>query len=262
MSYFPILNAPGCKGWTTLCNFPPNDWEVRHVKEKSVNVTWAQDGAWRTVSLGTLVPGHMRTVHYQDVADIVGKDALPFLSLASKPVPPVSADLPQANAERTTVPAWRATLGLKGLHCSTSYQGEIDPFPVPGSLLTFPPFMQFGNDLENYLLFLNLEVSAKTRTEKVEIFNSACPEQLLGSFEVTNNNVTVIPLDGLSFGPNDLPVVICKGMSSIPLYFSQTTDGSLMSLEHTHPPASCVIHGRRWKAQKLLKTLWFSKAGD
>jgi hypothetical protein len=48
-------------------------------------------------------------------------------------------------------------------------------------------------------------------------------------------------------------------MAAIPLYFSSAMDGAYLSLEHTHPPASLVVHGRRWEAQKMLKNRWFAK---
>ena len=68
MSYYPILKAPDCTGWATLCNYPPNNWEVRGVTEKFVNVTWAEDGSWRTENLGTLAPEKMRTVSAAEIA--------------------------------------------------------------------------------------------------------------------------------------------------------------------------------------------------
>ena len=162
----------------------------------------------------------------------------------------------------TTMPNWRATLGLLSPLASTCYQGELDPFPAPGSLLTFAPFVQFGSGVENYMLFLNLEKSPQTRTATVEIYDSAVPGRCRGSFEVRNNAVSIVSLDDTGMGPEDLPVIICKGMSGIPLYLSKTTDGSYLSLEHTHPPASYVIHGKRWEAQKILKNDWFAKLGQ
>jgi hypothetical protein len=47
-------------------------------------------------------------------------------------------------------------------------------------------------------------------------------------------------------------------MAFVPLYFSITTDGTFMSLEHTHPPAELVVFGKKFGAQKHLKELWFS----
>jgi len=47
-------------------------------------------------------------------------------------------------------------------------------------------------------------------------------------------------------------------MSGIPLFLAISDSCTSMSLEHTHPPASFVIHGKRWEAQKYLKIRWSS----
>ena len=159
------------------------------------------------------------------------------------------------------MPNWRATISLVSRFTSTCYQGEVDPFPAPGSLLTFAPLVQFGADVENYMLLLNLEKNPQTRASIVDVYDAAKPNQPLGSFKVNSNSISTICLDKLGFGPEELPVLICKDMSGIPLYFSKTIDGTRLSLEHTHPPASYVIHGKRWDAQKLLKKNWFAKLG-
>ena len=261
MSFYPVLAAPGSTGQTTLYNFPPNNWEDIRKERRLVNLTWAQDSVWHSVTLGELAFGAMQTYTRAGIASKVPDDALPLLSLVSTPFPERSESL-TAIMHGTNMPNWRATLGLVSPLASTCYQGELDPFPAPGSLLTFAPFMQFGAGIENYMLFLNLEKNPKTRTSMVEIYDGAKPAHCLGSGEVRNNAVSVVGLDGLGLGPEDLPVVICKGMSGIPLYFSKTVDGAFLSLEHTHPPASYVIHGKRWDAQKILKTEWFAKLGQ
>ena len=260
MSFYPILAAPGCAGQTTLYNFPPNNWEGMRKERRLVILTWAQDGTWRSVTLDELAFGAMQTYTRAGIASKVPDDALPLLSLSPAPFPECSESLP-ASMQGTNMPNWRATLGLVSPLASTCYQGELDPFPAPGSLLTFAPFIQFGAGIENYMLLLNLEKNPKTRTSVVEIYDGAKPARRLGSSEVCNNAVSVVSLDGLGLGPEDLPVVICKGMSGIPLYFSKTVDGACLSLEHTHPPASYVIHGKRWDVQKILKTEWFARLG-
>lgn len=260
MSYYPILKAPGCAGQTTLYNFPPNNWEDIRKDCRLVNLTWAEDGIWRSVTLGELAFGAMQVYTMADMSAYVPEDALPLLSLASSPFPECSESLPSP-MHGTTMPNWRATLGLVSPLASTCYQGELDPFPAPGSLLTFAPFMQFGSAIENYMLFLNLEKNSPTRVASVEIYDSAVPLRCRGSFQVRNNAISIVSLDSTEIGPEDLPVIICKGMSGIPLYLSKTADGSYMSLEHSHPPASYVIHGKRWEAQKILKNNWFAKLG-
>ena len=261
MSFYPVFEAPGCTGLTTLYNFPPNNWETVSKEHRLVNLTWAEDGAWHSVTIGELAFGEMRSFSRADVDSYLPDDALPLLSMASSAYPECSESLP-TGMHGTHLPNWRATLGLVSPLTSTSYQGELDPFPAPGSLLTFAPFMQFGDDIENYLLLVNIEKSAKARTAIVEIYDSASPAQCRGSFEVRNNAVSVVSLDATGIGPEQLPVIICKNMSGIPLYFSRTVDGACLSLEHTHPPASYVIHGKRWDAQKMLKNDWFAKLGQ
>jgi hypothetical protein len=261
VSYYPILKAPGAQGWTTLCNFSPNNWEISQRCDKLVNVTWRSNDGWITKNLGVLAPDDMRTVTARDVANVVPADALSLLSLTVTAPPATSATLPKLDVLQTTVPAWRATLGLSTEEAQTSYQGEVDPFPTQGSLLTFGPFLQFGAEVENYLILLNIENSPVSRTAQLEIYD-AKGLTLMGKFDVRNNEANKVPLDGLGFGPSDLPLFICRGMAAIPLYFSRTADGAFLSLEHTHPPASLVVHGKRGEAQKMLKNRWFAKVAS
>ena len=258
MSYYPILNAPQCKGWTTLCNFPPNNWEISTNVEKYVNVTWADKGKWHTRNIGTIASDSFRKVNIEEVESYVPKSAMPLLSMTSSTMPELSSTLPKSESP-TEVPAWRATLGLSTDLTLTSYQGEIDPFPATGSMLTFCPFLQFGKDISNFLIFLNIEKSPIVREAHIEIYNPVNPEVLLEKFEVKNNCATAINLDELGFNQKNFPLIMCKSMTGIPVYLSILNDGSSMSLEHTHPPASFVIHGNRWGAQKALKSKWFSR---
>ncbi len=260
MSFYPLLCAPGCTGKTTLYNFPPNNWEDLSKESRFVNLTWEQEGVWHSLVLGELEFGAIKPYTKADLAAYIPTDALPLLSLAPAPFPARSEALPIC-ISNTNMPNWRATMELVSPHSTTCYQGELEPFPAHGSLLTFSPFLQFGSGIENYMLFLNLEKSPQKRTAIVEIYDCAWPKQIKGKFEVRNNAISVISLDGLGFRPDDLPAILCRDLSGIPLYFSKTHDGGMMSLEHTHPPASSVVHGKRWEAQKMLKNAWFSQLG-
>ena len=261
MSFYPIIVAPGCVGETTLYNFPPNNWEDRRNRKACIiNLTWSQQDTWHSVVLDELPFGAISKYKRSDVSAYVPEDCLPLLSMSLLPFPKFSEILP-VSIQGTNMPNWRATLSLISPYALTSYQGELDPFPLPGSLLTFAPFIQFGKGIENYMLLLNLEKNPQSRMSVLEIYNSLKPASILGNFPVLNNAVSVICLDGLGFNQEDLPVIACKGMSGIPLYFSKSVDGTFLSLEHTHPPASYVIHGKRWEAQKMLKKEWFEKLG-
>lgn len=259
--FFPILAAPGCSGWTTVYNFSPNNWEGEKQVVRHLNVTWSDGASWHSHNLGQLNYGEVRRVTARELSAVVPDDRQAFLSLTDVQLPNSASSLAEVAMPFTSYPNWRATLGLTAENGGEiCYQGEIHPFPAPGSLLTFGHLQQFGPEVENYLLFVNLERNPEIRLGKLEIRNAAEPGKLLREVEVRSNSISVASLDGLGFTESDLPLILCKGMSAIPLYFSRTRDGSFMSLEHTHPPASSVVYGKRLDAHKHLKKVWFSKA--
>lgn len=260
MSYFPLLNAPYCTGWTTVHNYPPNNWEI-YSKVRFLNVTWTDGAIWRSHRLGELQSGQSKKIGNSEIDGIVSKGALPLFSLTDQPISAYSDTLPIAHMPKTLVPNWRATIGLKSqFGTRVSYQGEIDPFPSPSSLVSFNFFQQFGENLENYLLFMNVEFSPFLRTSILEIRDSSDPTYLLSSHEVKNNQVNIIKLSNGKIPGNCLPIILCSEISGVPLFFSSYGKGQFLSLEHTHPPSSLALHGRRLEAQKLLKRLWFSKS--
>jgi hypothetical protein len=229
------------------------------MSEQQINVTWPSVDGWITKNLGVLEPDAMRTVAANEVTSLVPEGALALLSLTVMRLPEISDSLPNLNSLKTSTPVWRSTIGLSTHLAQTSYQGEIDPFPQQGTLLTFGPFLQYGAGVENFLVLLNIENAPAFRNATLEIFNPDGGE-LKAKIDVQNNKANVIPLNDLGFKPGELPLFICRGMSGVPLYFSRTIDGGFLSLEHTHPPSSFVVHGKRIEAQRVLKKNWFDRA--
>jgi hypothetical protein len=261
MSFYPILKAPGCQGWTTLHNYSANNWEPTQSVARHANLTWSDGANWHSTQIAEVADGQAYRVNAADIAGLHPAEAQVFLSLTRARLPSTCDRLPSFNDTQTTYPFWRATLGLtseKG--AETSYQGEIDPFPSPGSLLTFGYLQQYAPGIWNYFLFLNLESSPNIRKGILEIRRADSPEACLHRCEVMSNSITMVPLDNLGVTNDDLPLIICREMSGIPLYFSVADDGTYLSLEHTHPPASTVVLGQRWQAQKIIKQFWLSKA--
>ena len=258
MSYFPILKAPYCTGQSTLYNFPPNNWEPTFKGSQTINLSYSDDGFWHSVILGELEYGDCQDIKHQDISNLMPEGALPLLSLTQNKLDKTSKELPQVVSNQTHVPEYRSTLSLISQYTTTSYQGELNPFPSKASLLTFSPFPQFANKVENFVLLLNLEKQAGNRKVKVEILD-ANTKTLKCEKTALSNNITVISLDDCGFSKNDLPVLICREMSAIPLYFSCANQGEFLSLEHSHPPASLAVHGARFGVQTYLKDYWFSK---
>ena len=248
-----------------MFNFPPNNWEKVSRISRYLNVSCSDGDRWLNRCLGAVKYGDSARLTQTDLNTLFENacpDATFSLTLSNEVPPEVSDTLPPSCVPKTSVPVWRASLGLvSATGVSSSYQGEIDPFPATGSLLTFGYFLQHSLHIRNYLLFVNLEKSAKQRKEFMELRDPKHSSRLLAEFEVTSNQVNIISLDNLGFTGESLPLLVCRQMSGIPLYFSHTHDFNALSLEHTHPPASIVIHGNRFEAQKIMKTFWFSEMG-
>ena len=138
----------------------------------------------------------------------------------------------------------------------TSYQGEIEPFPKAASLLTFHPFIQYKN-VNNYFLFLNIEKNPNYREEEIEIFE-ANSKKFIDKVMVKNNSANLIDLDKYNFSPNQLPVFICRSYGWYSFWLGNSKNKKMLSMEHTHPPASFVIHGDRFKVQGEIKRRWFN----
>jgi len=259
MAFYPIINAPFCNGLTTLCNFPPNNWEGLFNRSQYIHATFLDNGLWNSVYLGKLKNNESRSFQVKDFDFISNTDDLILLSLSENLLEKTSHELPRiVQSEVYRNPVWRASLKLVSEFTETSYQGELNFFPSKASLLTFSPFFQFGSNVNNYLLLLNIENSSNHREAKIEIFNVKT-NQLIKSQLVSNNSINLICVDDLDIDEKDLTVVICRDMAFIPLYYSCANSGEFLSLEHSHPPSKLVVHGERFKVQGFLKKTWLTK---
>ena len=258
MSYYPILTAPYCAGRTTLYNFSPNNWEFSNKTNQFIHHSFIKGGEWHHLLIAELSPGDCQIID-ADSGDVsFSKDSINLLSLSEVKLPVTSKMLPKILTPKTHVPNWRSTLELYSAFAKTSYQGEIDPFPSKASLLTFSPFLQFGEQIENYLLLANLEVESISREVLVEVYD-AKTKKLIITEKAFSNQINIISLNYEGINNQILPVVICREMTGIPMYFSCANKGDFLSIEHTHPPASLVIYGNRYGAQKYLKEYWLSE---
>ena len=123
MSYYPILNAPYCSGKTVLYNFSPNNWEPSYKGKQYVNLTYIQDGSWRSFVLDELNYQAFKTIYHEDVISLIPEGGMPFLSLSRTKLPKKSKKLPVVDCNHTVTPEYRATLGLKSNYTETSYFG-------------------------------------------------------------------------------------------------------------------------------------------
>jgi len=253
--FYPILKVLEYEGWTTLSNYAPNNWENTDSGSKIIHVLWTDGNQWHSKVLTDLEYDQNLNVSTNDLSEEILQNNLAFLYPSTVKLPELMDSLPSEKNWVTQVPAWRASVGIKSDKAQVSYQGEIEPFPEKASLLTFHPFLQFG-EFENFLVTINLQNSPGIKSSELEIFNSS-QKLYIDSKPIKRNTATVIPLNDYKFSPTDLPVFINKEMSAIPFGFGRTKNGQMLSLEHTHPPASFVLHGNRMAAQSGIKASWF-----
>jgi len=261
--YFPLLKAPNCTGITTLSNFPPNNWELKNNQKqgKYVHLTYSNGTSWVSKFLFSM-DSSFSTIDYLDYKDIIPDNSIALLSISDTMLPELSNQLlGLVNSKTTSYPSWRGELGLLSKYDKTSYMGEAFPFPESGTLLSFAPFLQFGKNVRNYALLMNVEDNAAHREGAVDIFD-ANDKIILKTQCVTNNQINIVSLDDLGFTQEDLPIISSKDMAFIPIYFSISGNAKHMSLEHSHPPSNMAVLGRRYKVQQFLKERWLSHIKD
>ena len=258
MPFFPILNSNFAKGFTTAHNFSPNNWEKISEHKKNIWAIYSNGDCWKTKHLGEIGRGESKTFYYDDILKIKDQISFPLvlLQLRKSHLENNLDYLPSQELGFTKSPEWRATVGLELNQNQTSYQGEINPFPKKASLLTFHPFIQPKIATNNFI-FINLEGNPSFREEDLEIYDSRT-KKIIDVVSIKSNNVNEIQLDKYNLSAKKLPVFLCRRMAGIPFGFGLSKKYNLLSLEHTHPPGSFVVHGDRFQIQREIKTKWFN----
>jgi hypothetical protein len=181
--------------------------------------------------------------------------ALAYASLS--PLPEKIPYLPLQKTWYAEVPAWRNTSGFFNSYTQVSYQSDVEPLPSKASLMTFHPFIQFL-EIENRLIVLNATNNPEIVESGIQVYNST-DMKLIAEEKVKTNSLTTIYLDKYNFKPEDLPIFYCPNMAGIPFGLGISKDMKMLSLEHTHPPASLVLHGDRRAIQGKIKKNWVSR---
>lgn len=258
MAFFPLANTSKVNGYCTLHNYQPNNWEPIVNCQKTVWAIYCNGNKWVTKYLNNISIGESQTYKYSDVYQEEQENApsLILLQFRKTPLAKYLDALPDHEFSYNKTPEWRATVGFSLNQARTSYQGEINPFPPRASLLTFHPFIQYYQ-VNNYFLFFNVEKLPFFREQEIEIFE-ANTKKFVDKVKIKNNSANLIPLDKYNFSPDQLPVFVCRSMAGIPFGLGICKNNEMLSLEHTHPPASFAVHGERFKVQSEIKRQWLN----
>ena len=256
MAFFPLINLNIAKGFCTLQNFAPNNFERINNIKKNAWAIYSNGKKWITKDLGELKAGESKTFFYENIVESELKNnPLVILQFRKTPLNSELDLLPDHEFSYNKIPEWRSTVGIYNKNTQTSYQGEINPFHTHASLLTFHPFIQY-NYISNYLIFVNLERTPTVRFSYVEIYDTESKTHY-DNVKVLSNHVNLIPLDKYNFTKNQLPVFLCRDMAGIPFGFGVSKNLKMLSLEHTHPPGMFAVHGDRFCVQNQIKRDFF-----
>ena len=255
--FFPLMKTPNLNGFCDLVYKSPNNWENRIHKPISLYLLWSNGNRWLSKKISEMNYGDEIRLVTNDIDEKCLATGLALIYPSLEPIEPELSTLPSRKVWYSEIPAWRNTSGFYNEFTQVSYQSDIEPLPSKASLLTFHPFIQFG-DVINNLLVLNVTNDPKIQSGKISMFNSFDKSFIADSL-ISTNSLTTIPLDVYSFKPTDLPVFYSPEIAGIPFGLGIAKSGKMLSLEHTHPPASLVLHGNRRAIQGKIKKSWIEK---
>ena len=255
--FFPLMKTPNLNGFCDLVYESPNNWENRIHKPISLYLLWSNGNRWLSKKISEMNYGDEIRLVTNDIDEKCLATGLALIYPSLEPIEPELSTLPSRKVWYSEIPAWRNTSGFYNEFTQVSYQSDIEPLPSKASLLTFHPFIQFG-DVINNLLVLNVTNDPKIQSGKISMFNSFDKSFIADSL-ISTNSLTTIPLDIYNFKPTDLPVFYSPEIAGIPFGLGIANSGKMLSLEHTHPPASLVLHGNRRAIQGKIKKSWIEK---
>ena len=255
--FFPLMKTPDLEGFLDLLYEAPNNWENRIRRSVYMHLIWSENSYWKTRQIAVMKRGDIFRLNTKDLEDIIMRNNLALAYPAISPLPEKIDFLPTEKTWYSEIPAWRNTSGFYNSFAQVSYQADVEPLPSKASLMTFHPFIQFS-EIQNRLVLLNATQSPALIESKVQIYNSD-DMVLIAEEKVITNSTTTINLDKYGFSPTDLPIFFCPNMAGIPFGLGISNDSKMLSMEHTHPPASLVLHGDRRTIQGKIKKNWITR---
>ena len=251
------MSIPDLNGFIDLVYMPPNNWESLLFRSVNLYSLESNGEVWETQHLGILEKGAVRRFETSDHIFADSSSSLKLIYPSIKKLPKVLESLPEEPIWNTRIPEWRVTTGFFCGNAQTSYQGELFPLPAKASMLSFHPFIQFGR-VENRLVVLNATKSPEIRSGRVIFFDSATKEKV-AERQIFSNSVTSIGLNQMGFKETQLPAILSPDLAGVPFGLGIWEGGRMLSMEHTHPPASFVLFGDRFGVQGVIKKRWSTR---
>tara|TARA_Y100000746_G_scaffold230920_1_gene243492 strand:+ start:1383 stop:2213 length:831 start_codon:yes stop_codon:yes gene_type:complete len=272
-SYFPLLpninldNNEKVIGSLTFLNFPNNFLKknISAIKTDSIFIGSYKllDKSWILLNIKECSFKSFKTINREklSVSDTI---MVVCVIRKDKEFPQKCSILPSCHSLRVdqSVVEERASFNYTYRNSTTSYQGEYPTSMAnikKGSFISFDILKTYkrSDDIENFVLFMNLNVSAKLESKvSIKLFDSLSRSELY-KFNAKQNSICIFNLEILN--DKDFKKTLfysSKTSSFIPLILSLDKNKEQLSFEHTHPPTDIFIGSDKFKLVKLLKEEW------
>ena len=170
--FFPIFKALNLHDFLEVSYTPANNWENLESRPMNLYALWTDGDSWRSEFQGVINRGESIRVNSSSLKPEMLATGICLIYPTADVLMPKLGFLPKKPYWFSNVPEWRCTSGLFNDSAQTSYQAEMYPLPSKASMLTFHPFIQF-NEIENYLLVLNITSEPAIETHQIELYNSS-----------------------------------------------------------------------------------------
>jgi len=245
MNYYPLLEIEGFGAEVQLANFPPNEDYRPAIRPVFVYAAQTKGSHWRIHDCGVLLP---REARLYSRSNLEGEDnplESIFFFMSEHEIPRTLATLPKPSAFQNTAPAWRGNLRVVGNGTVSSYSGDYPDSLAnikKGTLLSLSPMIQRLPGITNRVLIVNLSLSPEIRhvvARLITLFDRSTRE----TYSLRTNRINVLSVGINSLGSENQTALTCDGMTGIPIFMSYNLERSMISLEHTHPPAEMTVFG-------------------
>lgn len=245
MNIFFFLKTKGLKSEIGIAHFPPTRSKGYQANPAYVCAARIVQGKWFIQTLTFLAYGQSYAVKGEalNLSDDLLSQVVVFLS--PKRLEGAYDELPSESAFTSTA-SWRANVRIVSPTTSTSYMAEYPGEMLDlkrGSNVSVAPFYQSGAGICAKVFIVNFSRQPIVKEGNVYI-KLHSSQRILKHIKVMSNRVSCLDLTDVAvIDETDSLVVVSPDLAFIPIYFSQTQEGTHLSLEHSHPPASLMMYG-------------------
>jgi len=267
MNYYPLLEIQGFGAEVQLANFPSNGDYESPINPVVVYAAQTTGSHWSIYDCGELLPWETRIYSRADLNGEENPLESIFFFMSEQSLPNILSALPMPSLFQNTEPAWRGNLRVVGNGTVSSYSGDYPDSLAKlenATLLSLSPMIQKCPGITTRVLIINLCLCPTIREVEARLITLA-ERSTLQTYRLRTNRVNVLSVDENLVHSASATAVTCEGMTGIPVFVSYNLDRTMISMEHTHPPAEMMVFGSgsaRRAIVRGLKDHFLEKGGN